>query len=78
MSTQPLSPVPPIGPEPPSDARRLGRVVPGPQDDLPVRPGFEQGFFRPRFTKLMDRFMPNWRSLRDQLNSAPLAEEQWV
>ncbi|MYQ92217.1 DUF45 domain-containing protein [Streptomyces sp. SID4946] len=30
-----------------------------------------------RFTKLMDRFMPNWRSLRDQLNNAPLAEEQW-
>jgi predicted metal-dependent hydrolase len=31
----------------------------------------------PRFTKLMDRFMPNWRSLRDQLNDAPLAEEEW-
>ncbi|MCA1601808.1 MAG: M48 family metallopeptidase, partial [Acidobacteria bacterium] len=30
-----------------------------------------------RFTKLMDRFMPNWRSLRDQLNSAPLADENW-
>lgn len=30
-----------------------------------------------RFTKLMQRFMPNWRSLRDQLNNAPLAEEQW-
>ncbi|MFE7464602.1 M48 family metallopeptidase [Streptomyces sp. NPDC057499] len=30
-----------------------------------------------RFTKLMERSMPNWRSLRDQLNSAPLAEEQW-
>jgi predicted metal-dependent hydrolase len=32
----------------------------------------------PRFTKLMDKFMPNWRSLRDQLNAAPLTEEQWV
>ncbi|WP_306190948.1 M48 family metallopeptidase [Streptomyces sp. MK5] len=30
-----------------------------------------------RFTKLMDRFTPNWRSTRDQLNNAPLAEEQW-
>ncbi|MFZ4151148.1 M48 family metallopeptidase [Streptomyces pseudogriseolus] len=30
-----------------------------------------------RFTKLMERSMPNWRSLRDQLNKAPLAEEQW-
>lgn len=32
----------------------------------------------PRFTKLMDRFLPNWRSLRDQLNDAPLAQEQWT
>lgn len=32
----------------------------------------------PRFTKLMDKFMPNWRSLRDQLNAAPLAEEHWA
>ena len=31
-----------------------------------------------RFTKLMDKFMPNWRTLRDQLNNAPLAHEQWV
>ncbi|WP_407550128.1 SprT family zinc-dependent metalloprotease [Streptomyces sp. Pv4-95] len=31
-----------------------------------------------RFTKLMDRVMPNWRSLRDQLNDAPLAEEEWA
>ncbi|WP_234531684.1 M48 family metallopeptidase [Streptomyces shenzhenensis] len=30
-----------------------------------------------RFTKLMERLMPNWRSLRDQLNNSPLAEEQW-
>ncbi|MFF3372628.1 M48 family metallopeptidase [Streptomyces sp. NPDC002680] len=31
-----------------------------------------------RFTKLMERFIPNWRNLRDQLNEAPLAEEEWV
>ncbi len=30
-----------------------------------------------RFTKLMDRFMPSWRSVRDQLNNAPLADETW-
>lgn len=30
-----------------------------------------------RFTKLMDGFMPDWRSRRDQLNDAPLADEQW-
>ena len=30
-----------------------------------------------RFTKLMDGFMPDWRSRRDELNGAPLAEEQW-
>lgn len=32
----------------------------------------------PRFTKLMDTFMPNWRTLRDQLNNAPLTQEQWT
>ena len=31
-----------------------------------------------RFTELMDKFMPDWRSRRDQLNSAPLADEQWT
>ena len=31
-----------------------------------------------RFTKLMDSFMPDWRRRRDELNSAPLAEEQWA
>lgn len=30
-----------------------------------------------RFTKLMDGFMPDWRSRRDQLNGSPLAEEVW-
>ena len=31
-----------------------------------------------RFTKLMDKFMPDWRSRRDELNGAPLAEEKWA
>lgn len=30
-----------------------------------------------RFTTLMDGFMPDWRSRRDQLNKAPLADEDW-
>jgi predicted metal-dependent hydrolase len=31
-----------------------------------------------RFTKLMDKFMPDWRSRRDQLNEAPLRQEDWA
>jgi predicted metal-dependent hydrolase len=31
-----------------------------------------------RFTNLMDGFLPDWRSRRDQLNDAPLADERWV
>jgi predicted metal-dependent hydrolase len=31
-----------------------------------------------RFTKLMDSFMPDWRRRRDDLNRAPLADEQWA
>ena len=30
-----------------------------------------------RFTKLMDKFLPEWRSRRDELNGAPLADERW-
>jgi predicted metal-dependent hydrolase len=30
-----------------------------------------------RFTKLMDGFLPDWRSRRDELNGAPLADERW-
>lgn len=30
-----------------------------------------------RFTKLMDGFMPDWRSRRDRLNASPLAAEAW-
>jgi predicted metal-dependent hydrolase len=31
-----------------------------------------------RFVKLMDRFLPDWRARRDELNSAPLAAERWA
>ncbi|MCB9555211.1 MAG: M48 family metallopeptidase [Deltaproteobacteria bacterium] len=31
-----------------------------------------------RFQRLMDQFMPHWRSWRDELNRAPLAHEQWT
>lgn len=30
-----------------------------------------------RFTTLMDGFLPDWRARRDQLNGAPLADEEW-
>lgn len=30
-----------------------------------------------RFRGLMDRFLPGWRSVRDELNRAPLAHEDW-
>jgi predicted metal-dependent hydrolase len=30
-----------------------------------------------QFTKLMDDAMPDWRTRRDQLNDAPLADERW-
>lgn len=30
-----------------------------------------------RFIKLMDSHLPQWRSLRDQLNDEPLAHEDW-
>ncbi|MFL6335896.1 MAG: M48 family metallopeptidase [Pyrinomonadaceae bacterium] len=31
-----------------------------------------------RFTGLMDKFLPQWRSHRDELNRAPLAHETWA
>lgn len=31
-----------------------------------------------RFTELMDGFLPDWRSRRDELNNAPPADEHWV
>lgn len=30
-----------------------------------------------RFTALMDRFLPNWRSSRNSLNRSPLGHENW-
>ena len=30
-----------------------------------------------RFVALMDKFLPDWRARRDQLNEAPLAQEEW-
>jgi hypothetical protein len=30
-----------------------------------------------RFMMLMDQFLPNWRMLREELNSAPLAYSEW-
>lgn len=30
-----------------------------------------------RFTALMDKFLPNWRLLREELNREPLAYENW-
>lgn len=30
-----------------------------------------------RFIALMDRFLPDWRARRDELNGAPLASEEW-
>lgn len=30
-----------------------------------------------RFKALMDKFMPDWRTRRDELNRAPLAHEDW-
>jgi predicted metal-dependent hydrolase len=31
-----------------------------------------------RFVAIMDRVLPTWRALRDELNSAPLSHEEWV
>ena len=30
-----------------------------------------------RFQALIDEHLPSWRSLRDELNAAPLAHEAW-
>jgi len=31
-----------------------------------------------RFVKYMDRFIPLWRTIKDELNSAPLKHEAWI
>jgi predicted metal-dependent hydrolase len=30
-----------------------------------------------RFQSLMDRFMPQWRQVRDELNRLPVRHEEW-
>lgn len=30
-----------------------------------------------RFRELMDKYLPHWRLLRDELNVSPLSEERW-
>lgn len=30
-----------------------------------------------RFLRLMDRHLPEWRTIRDELNAAPLSHEEW-
>jgi predicted metal-dependent hydrolase len=30
-----------------------------------------------QFRALMDKFLPQWRTYRDELNTAPLAHENW-
>ncbi len=35
-------------------------------------------FHNEHFKGLMDEFMPNWRSYRDELSRAPLAHEDWA
>ena len=31
-----------------------------------------------RFTSLMDRYLPNWKLVRQTLNAAPLAHTDWA
>ncbi len=31
-----------------------------------------------RFKSLMEQFLPQWRSYRDELNQVPLAHEEWA
>lgn len=38
---------------------------------------FHERTHNDRFVELMDKLLPNWRATRDELNGAPLAEEEW-
>ena len=38
---------------------------------------FHERTHNDRFVELMDKHLPNWRATRDELNGAPLAEEDW-
>ena len=39
---------------------------------------FHERTHNDRFVELMDKHLPNWRATRDELNGAPLAEEEWA
>lgn len=36
-----------------------------------------ESFHNDRFVSLMDKFMPHWRHIRDELNRAPLGHVEW-
>lgn len=38
---------------------------------------FHERTHNDRFVELMDKYLPNWRAIRDELNGAPLADEDW-
>lgn len=38
---------------------------------------FHERTHNDRFVELMDKYLPNWRAVRDELNGAPLADEEW-
>ncbi|MBB4910544.1 M48 metallopeptidase family protein [Actinophytocola algeriensis] len=38
---------------------------------------FHERGYGPRFVELMDHYLPDWRSRRDELNDAPRAAEEW-
>jgi predicted metal-dependent hydrolase len=39
---------------------------------------FHERTHNDRFVELMDKYLPNWRAVRAELNEAPLAKEEWV
>lgn len=39
---------------------------------------FHERTHNDRFVELMDKYLPTWRATRDELNGAPLAEEEWT
>jgi predicted metal-dependent hydrolase len=39
---------------------------------------FHERTHNERFVELMDRYLPDWRARRDELNAAPLAPEDWA
>lgn len=39
---------------------------------------FHERTHNDRFVELMNKHLPNWRATRDELNGAPLTEEEWA